>query len=147
MLQNLINYTSLADRKIIDVFLQVSKPMPEAEKLFSHVLNAQHIWAKRIFREEPEYDTFQIHSIGEYENIHLRNSEFLLQILHTKDPEELVIYTNSKGDNFVNAISDILFHIVNHSTYHRAQVAAQFRMNGITPPSTDYIMLKRDGSL
>jgi len=147
MLQNLINYTSLADRKIIDVFFQANKPMPEAEKLFSHVLNAQHIWAKRIFREEPEYDIFQIHSMGDYENIHLRNSEFLLQIIRTKNLEELVIYTNSKGENYVNAVSDILFHVVNHSTYHRGQVAAQFRLNGITPPSTDYIMLKRNGSL
>jgi uncharacterized damage-inducible protein DinB len=147
MLQNLINYTFLADKKIMDVFLQLNTSIPEAEKLFSHVLNAQHIWAKRIFHEEPEYDIFEIHPVVEYENIHLRNTEFLLQIFRSRDPEELVIYRNSQGAEFVNKISDILFHVVNHSTYHRAQIATQFRLNGITPPSTDYIMFKRDGLL
>jgi uncharacterized damage-inducible protein DinB len=147
MLQNLINYTFLADRKIIDAFMEAGKSIPEAEKLFSHVLNAQHIWAKRIIREKAEYDIFQIHSIGVFENIHLRNSEYLLQILRIQDPEELIIYTNSKGESFVNTVYDILFHVVNHSTYHRAQVASHFRQNGVTPPSTDYIMFKRDGLL
>jgi uncharacterized damage-inducible protein DinB len=147
MLQDLINYTFLADRKFIDAFLDAARSMPEAEKLFSHILNAQHIWAKRILGEKHEYDVFQLHSVGVFETIHLRNSEYLLRILRTQNLEELIIYQNSKGESFVNAASDILFHIVNHSTYHRAQVAAQFRLNDITPPTTDYIMLKRDGLL
>jgi uncharacterized damage-inducible protein DinB len=136
MLQNLINYTLLADKRMIDAFGQTSKSMPDAEKLFSHILNSQHIWVKRIFRETPEY-----------ENIHLKNSEYLLRSLHTLNLEEPLIYTNSQGAQFVNTISDILFHVVNHSTYHRGQVASQFRLNGIIPPVTDYILLKREGLL
>lgn len=145
MLQNLINYTSFADRIIIDTFLEADKPMPVAEHLFSHILNAQHIWMKRILREQPEYDRFQVHSIGDFENIHLRNLEAMLQVLHTRDLDELIVYSIPGGGDFVNSISDILFHAVNHSTYHRGQVASQFRLNGITPPVTDYVILKRDG--
>lgn len=147
MLQNLINYTSLADKIIIDTFLEANKPMPAAEKLFSHILNAQNIWMKRIDHEEPDYDRFQIHSIAEFENIHLRNMDAMLRVLHTKDLEELIIYTISTGESFVNSVSDILFHVVNHSTYHRGQVVSQFRQNDIDPPVTDYIFFKRDGSL
>lgn len=147
MLQNLINYTSLADRIIIDTFLEANKPMPVAEHLFSHILNAQHIWMKRIFREQPEYDRFQVHSVGDFENIHLRNIEAMLQVLHTKDLEELIVYKTSTGEDYVNSVADILFHAGNHSTYHRGQVVSQFRLNGITPPVTDYVFLKREGSL
>jgi uncharacterized damage-inducible protein DinB len=147
MLQNLINYNSLADRMIINTFLEANKAMPDAEYLFSHILNAQHIWMKRILHEDIEYDRFQIHSVGTFESIHLRNIEYLLQVLHTKDPEEQIIYENSVGDKFDNKISDILFHVVNHSTYHRGQVASKFRLNGINPPVTDYILLKREGLL
>jgi uncharacterized damage-inducible protein DinB len=145
MLQSLINYTSYADRIIIDTFLEANMPMPVAEKLFSHVLNAQHIWTKRVFKEEIEYDRFQIHSIGDFENIHLRNLEAMLQVLHTKDLDELIVYTTSAAGSFVTSVSDILFHVVNHSTYHRGQIVSQFRLNNITPPITDYVMLKRDG--
>ncbi|WP_209331385.1 DinB family protein [Lunatimonas salinarum] len=34
-------------------------------------------------------------------------------------------------------------HIVNHSTYHRGQIATLFRESGLQPVVTDYIMLKR----
>ena len=145
MLQNLINYTSLADKIIIDTFLEANKAMPVAEKLFSHVLNAQHIWTKRVFKEEIEYDRFQMHSVGDFENIHLRNLEAMLQVFHTRDMEEPIIYTTSAAGSFTSSVSDILFHVVNHSTYHRGQIVSQFKLNDITPPVTDYVMLKRDG--
>ena len=109
MLQNLINYTSIADRMIIDTFLEAGKPMPDAEYLFSHILNAQHIWMKRVLYEETEYDRLQVHPVGEFEKIHLTNIESILQVFHTRDPDEQIIYENSAGDKFDNKISDILF--------------------------------------
>ena len=51
--------------------------------------------------------------------------------------------TNSKGETFSNKIKDILFHIINHSTYHRAQIATDLKQNGIEPINTDYIFYKR----
>jgi uncharacterized damage-inducible protein DinB len=147
MLLNLINYTALADRKIIDVFQTANTSMPEAEHLFSHVLNAQHIWVKRVIGETPVFDVHQIHYVADFENIHLKNIEHLLNIVHHRDLQEQIIYKNSQGTEFMNVLSDILLHTVNHSTYHRAQIVSQFRLNGINPPSTDYIMFKREGAL
>lgn len=40
-------------------------------------------------------------------------------------------------------IKDIMFHIVNHSTYHRAQIATELKDHGIEPLKTDYILYKR----
>jgi uncharacterized damage-inducible protein DinB len=37
----------------------------------------------------------------------------------------------------------MLFHIVNHSTNHRGQIAVDFKSNGITPLGLDYIHYKR----
>ncbi|MXV17131.1 DinB family protein [Hufsiella ginkgonis] len=46
-----------------------------------------------------------------------------------------------------NSVVDIIYHVTNHSTYHRGQVATQFRLHEIACPATDYIWLKRNGLL
>ncbi|QLH28398.1 MAG: hypothetical protein HWD63_02710 [Candidatus Parvibacillus calidus] len=39
-------------------------------------------------------------------------------------------------------MKDIIFHIINHSTYHRGQIAMEFRQSGLEPLNTDYIFYK-----
>ena len=145
MLLDLINYTQLADRRVIDVFMHLEVAMPEAQNTFSHILNAQRIWLDRIQASEPRFDRFQLQPIDMFDEIHDRNCRDMLDVLHNHDIKEIIVYKNSSGEAFSNAVHDILFHVVNHSTYHRAQVATHFRLNNIQPPVTDYIAFKRDG--
>lgn len=145
MLLDLINYTQLADRRVIDVFLQAETAMPEAQNIFSHILNAQCIWLDRLQGIEPKFDRFQLQPVDLFEELHTKNCQSMLHVLHNHDLKDIIVYRNSSGELFSNAVHDILFHVVNHSTYHRAQVATQFRLNNIQPPETDYIAFKRDG--
>ena len=71
------------------------------------------------------------------------NYEHSLHILDKFDLTATMSYTNSKGQTFSNSIRDILFHVINHSTYHRAQIATEFKQNGLEPLVTDYIFYKR----
>ena len=41
-------------------------------------------------------------------------------------------YKNMKGDPFEDPIQDTLFHVVNHSTYHRGQITTMLREMNIT---------------
>ncbi|WP_379084396.1 DinB family protein [Pedobacter sp. UC225_65] len=50
-------------------------------------------------------------------------------------------------NQYTGIVKDILFHVFNHSTYHRAQIATLFKESGITPPVTDFIILKRNQQL
>ncbi|MCH7396746.1 hypothetical protein MM236_02050 [Belliella sp. DSM 107340] len=52
-------------------------------------------------------------------------------------------YSNSKGQKYSSSVRDILFHIINHSTYHRSQIASELKNQGIEPLITDYIFFKR----
>jgi uncharacterized damage-inducible protein DinB len=45
---------------------------------------------------------------------------------------------NFIGETWTYTLDDILFDLVNHSTYHRGQVATLLRQLGGTPLSTDY---------
>jgi uncharacterized damage-inducible protein DinB len=56
-------------------------------------------------------------------------------------------YTNSKGERFTSPVGDILMHVVNHSTYHRGQIAADMRASGMEPAYTDFIHAARQGRI
>jgi len=76
-------------------------------------------------------------------NIDKSNYEQTLLILDDFDLNTPIEYTNSKGDTFSNNIRDIYFHVINHSTHHRGQIASEFRQYGINPLVSDYIFYKR----
>jgi 4-aminobutyrate aminotransferase-like enzyme len=40
--------------------------------------------------------------------------------------------------SFSLPLRHLMLHVVNHSTYHRGQLATQFRQLGLTPPNTDF---------
>ncbi len=147
MLKDLIRYTDVANRKMIAAFQGSGKALPEAERLFSHILNSTRIWISRIKGETPVVDRFDLLPVEEFSVWNQQNIDELYHILEYTDLAVKVSYSNSQGDKFNDAVSDILFHLVNHSTYHRAQVATQFRINGVKPPATDYIFLKRQGEI
>ncbi|MEO8795599.1 MAG: DinB family protein [Daejeonella sp.] len=143
MIAESLKYTKLADEIMIDVFESNTLELEKAEQLFSHVLSAQHVWMKRILGEKEELGIWQLHDRKLFREIH--NSNFLMidKILDQIELENEIKYRNSSGQEFSNKVKDILFHVVNHSTYHRGQIATLLKAAGISPPVTDYIMLKR----
>lgn len=142
MLVDSLNYTQVADGKLIGIF-KLYNVTEKPVALFNHVLNAQHIWACRILAVSPKYQVWDVFSVSLFEKISNENFELIAQILKNVSLEKEISYANAKG-NFTSIVKDILFHIVNHSTYHRAQIAAMFKLEGIEPPITDYVILKRE---
>jgi len=57
--------------------------------------------------------------------------------------ERFVDYQNLSGNQFRDVLSDIMTHVINHSTHHRAQIAKTVREAGLAPPLTDYIFYLR----
>lgn len=110
--------------------------------LINHTLNAQQIWNARILGET----TFEVWQINPFESlIEINHENFLksIDIINNLDLDTKIEYQNSRGTKFENTIFEMLFHAVNHSTYHRGQINSLFKQNGITPVLTDYIFYKR----
>jgi uncharacterized damage-inducible protein DinB len=142
-----LKYTKKADEIIIKALAETHFSIPEANTLISHVLSAQHIWAKRILGEKPDYAVWEVLRPEDFESIYQTNIKMLEEILATKVLTEEVMYGNSAGNGFTNTIEDILIHVCNHGTYHRGQLAKMLKQAGYVPPVTDYIILKRQGML
>lgn len=147
MLNELIHYTQVADGRLIAVFQNHTAVNPAAIDLFNHVLNAQHIWASRMLGIKPKYTVWEKHGIELFAIISKENFDLLQQVVENVPLESGITYAISSGKQYTNLVKDILFHVVNHSTYHRAQIATLFKANEISPPITDYIMLVRDHQL
>ena len=145
MILETIHYTQIADSKLITIFKQ-HKVSENAIIMFSHVLSAQHIWASRILGVAPKHQVWEVFNVDLFEQISKENFDLIAQILKNYSLEKEISYANSKG-SYTGIVKDILFHIVNHSTYHRAQIATIFKLEGIEPPITDYIILKREHQL
>ncbi len=147
MLLQFIHYTRVADELVISLFENNPGVDTKAIELFSHVLNAQHIWFCRINGKPEEYGRMQLHPVAQFREIHRQNCNDALEIFNRGEFTKEIHYTTSFGEQFTAIVEDILLHVCNHSTYHRAQIATLFKQGGVAPAVTDYALLKREGLL
>ncbi|GAB4395978.1 MAG: hypothetical protein OHK0053_08180 [Microscillaceae bacterium] len=123
------------------------KLLPETLPLFAHLINAHHIWDARLLGHTPEVKVFEVHPLLRCLQMDRDNYANTLKAMAQYEPNRVIDYQTSKGEPFCNTVRDILFHIVNHSTHHRAQIATQLRQAGIAPIATDYIFFRRKAHL
>jgi len=70
----------------------------------------------------------------------------LIERLDEVDFDRLISYDNPPGTTWTYALGDMVRHVVNHSTYHRGQLASLLRQLGSTPPATDYLVFFDEGA-
>lgn len=142
--KELFEYNYHFNQKLVDIFKGNSNKVSEKSvKLFSHIIDAHQIWNNRIAPKERPYGVWEIQAIRDFKKINESNYEYSLSILDKLNLSETFHYANSKGQTFESKIKDALFHIINHSTYHRGQIATEFRNSGLEPLVTDYVFYKR----
>lgn len=111
--------------------------------LISHTLNAHHIWNNRIIGGSAKYSVWQNLDLIDLKTVNAVNLETSLQIICEMDLNRIISYENSRGEKFTNKLVEIMFHIINHSTYHRGQLISLLKNEGVEPIITDYIYYKR----
>jgi uncharacterized damage-inducible protein DinB len=142
--KELFAYSHHCNQQLAAVFLNDSAGIsPKAHSLFSHLLNAHQIWNNRIQPEGATPGVWDLQTPEKMGTMDAENYRRTLRILQEVDLAQTISYTTSKGQPFSNSVRDILFHVINHSTYHRAQIATEFRNGGLEPLSSDYIFYKR----
>jgi uncharacterized damage-inducible protein DinB len=141
--KDMFEYQHHYNKLLIEEFKNHGNKLPEKSfPLFCHVLNAHQIWNARIMNT-PAIGVRDIHALsycGELNELNFKNTS---GILNSRDLNEKIQYKTSRGEAFENSIKEILFHVSNHATHHRAQILSDFRQSGITPLITDYIFYKR----
>ena len=144
-LNGLHEYSHHCNLNLLTLFEEHASEVPEkARLLLDHILNAHEIWNFRILKRNDHHSPWDRLKPSTLRDIENENYHTSLSILKNEELQKLIEYTNTKGQTFTNSVFDMLFHVVNHATYHRAQIATEFRNAGLTPLVTDYIFYKRD---
>ncbi|RZJ71171.1 MAG: damage-inducible protein DinB [Flavobacterium sp.] len=138
----LFEYNYTVNDKVISSLSQIQVPEKSILRI-NHTINAHEIWNARIEGVTCGTDVWEIRPVELLHNINRDNYNRSLAIIENTDLTKTIRYSNTKGQTFENLVRDMLFHIINHSTYHLGQIATDCKANGLLPLATDYIFYKR----
>jgi uncharacterized damage-inducible protein DinB len=143
----LLQYDKQANLQINDLIFAANQPA-NAVKLMAHLLMAQQVWLSRCKGlPAPAGSIWPDWQAVQFKYLIEENSQAwieYLQSLTDNDFNRTINYRNSKGDEFNDKLTDILAHLINHGTHHRAQIGQCLKLAGVEQlPITDYIFYVR----
>ena len=139
---DLFAYHRSMNHSIFEILTNHSDKIPDKSIfLLSHSINAHQIWTAKILDIIP-IGLNDIHSLDKCKSINNENFSNTDYIINECNFIDTIMHQNREGEWFENTIQEILFHIANHFTHHRAQIIADLRQNNIQPFITDYIYFK-----
>lgn len=137
-------YDYWANDRYVKALIEMPSPPEKAVKILGHILFAMDVWLARLKKEDlSRFPT-------PYPSYNLAECQQKLEELHGKwrgylsglGPDglsEKIDYTNTQGKRFEQVVQNVLVHVVNHSHYHRGQLATLIAQGGGKRPETDYI--------
>jgi len=123
------------DEKIFET--EVKSSFPTIKKTLLHICDAQQLWLTRLKGGKTPIWPSEQFTGGKDELLQLlmQSSQDLVDFVATKDRaflESTITYHNMKRIEYTNIIEEILFHVVNHGTFHRGQLVTMMREMGFT---------------
>jgi uncharacterized damage-inducible protein DinB len=118
---------------------------PSVRETLAHLYAAEWVWLERLRGISPgglppSEEVPTLTALREKWNaVEERQKAFVAGVAEARMAQTMS-YTNVKGEPWSYPVGELLVHIVNHSTYHRGQVATMLRQLGKTPESTDYLL-------
>jgi uncharacterized damage-inducible protein DinB len=115
----------------------------------AHIYGAEWIWLERWHGRIPSAlpsaaDFPDLDSVRSRWAQHEAKLDPFIASLAPSGLERVVKYRNTEGTPFEGPLWPMLQHVVNHSTYHRGQIATLLRQLGAKPVSTDLIVFHRE---
>lgn len=127
---------------------KVASSFPSVVGTLAHLVGAEWVWLRRWLGESPTgfpdwvADPTLSDLRARLSEVERERGAFAAG-LSDADLGRSVAYRNLAGEAFSDPLDGLVRHVINHSTYHRGQVATQLRQLGLKPPSTDLIVFLR----
>ena len=149
LLKTQLDYTYWASDRLLDA----ARPLSEDELTrdlgnsfggvmgtLVHIFQADRIWLSRV-SGAPRYalgepdETWTIDSLqSAWVDVHLGWIDWVGGV---SDVSQVLDYVNLAGKANQLTLWQVVFHVVNHGTYHRGQITTMLRQLNYTPVSTD----------
>jgi uncharacterized damage-inducible protein DinB len=105
----------------------------------SHILNLHHIWNRRLLDKQVESELWDIFPIHFLQKLQEENYRETIEYLEKLELTEKIKYHSSEGVALEKRAIDVLYHILNHSNYHRAQIALDLKQTNLKTPDFNFI--------
>lgn len=141
----LYQYNVWSTKRVLDCLQRQQIKDEKVLSLMGHIVAAQFLWLHRIKGLPPA----QVKLWGEYTLPQLLTMAeeagklWLDFIESTENFNRDLEYINYVGEPYITNVEMIMIHLVNHSSYHRAQIALLLRQKGFEPINTDFITYDR----
>lgn len=141
----LYQYNAWANNQVMKCLINQSVADEKTLSIMSHLLAAPFIWLNRIKGlPKSEVKLWEAQDLDTLQQMAEDGAAIWLDFIqNTKTFDRDLSYTNYVGSPFVTNVEQIMIHLVNHSSYHRGQVALRIRQIGLQPVNTDYITYDR----
>jgi uncharacterized damage-inducible protein DinB len=156
-MKKLFAYNAWANNRVFEALSKISETeylrdlkssYPSLAATMVHLVGAEKIWLSRLVGK-PESSLIGLQDAptlkdlkSTWEDVAARMARLLAKLDDASLQKEIA-YTSTEGAKFSNSNQQILLHVLNHSSYHRGQVAAMMRQVGAEPVNTDLIAFFR----
>jgi uncharacterized damage-inducible protein DinB len=118
---------------------------PSVRQCLAHLAASHLIWFRRWHglpgRPLPEgWPAASMDALLEQWPATRRDQEGFVASLDLAELDRPVNFMSVDQTTLTLPLGETLRHVVNHSTYHRGQIATFLRMLGVTPPATDLVL-------
>ena len=133
-----LDYNLWANQRIKGI-IKESKESVKLNRLFSHIINAQHIWNHRMMKKDYTFGIWESHPFETHSELIQTNHANSIQYLNTVGLDEFITYRDTQDQPGRSNPVQVTTHIVNHGTYHRGQIIHILQDLGEPTVATDYI--------
>jgi uncharacterized damage-inducible protein DinB len=152
--RELLAYNTWANGRVVaaaaqiqpDQFTQVlGGSFPSLQATLTHMLWAEWWWLERWQGRSPK-EVFSPETFPSLSDLEARwgqiqrEQEGFLESLAPDRIGQPSRYTNPKGEVWEYPLWRQIYHLLNHSSYHRGQVTNMLRLLGATPATVDFLV-------
>jgi uncharacterized damage-inducible protein DinB len=141
----LYQYNAWSNKRVLNCIKRQTVSDEKILTIMGHIVAAQFLWLHRIKGLPPPdvklwgtYTLDQLLVMAED-----AGKKWIDFVESTDDFDRELTYRNYLNEPYTNNVEMIMIHLVNHSSYHRAQIAMLLRQKGFEPINTDFITYDR----
>jgi uncharacterized damage-inducible protein DinB len=141
----LYQYNAWSNKRVLGCLTRQNIHDEKILTLMGHIVAAQFLWLHRIkglpapnVKLWGEYTLNQLVELAED-----AGKKWIEFVESTDNFDRELTYKNYVNEPYTNNVETIMIHLVNHSSYHRAQIALLVRQKGFEPINTDFITYDR----
>jgi uncharacterized damage-inducible protein DinB len=141
----LYQYNAWSNKRVLDCLKRQNVRDEKILTLMGHIVAAQFLWLHRIKGLAPPsvklWGTYTLEQLLTMADE--AGKKWIDFVEGTENFDRELTYTNYVNEPYTNNVEMIMIHLVNHSSYHRAQIAMLLRQKGYDPINTDFITYDR----